>query len=174
MRIYLVRHAAAVAKAEAERDEDRPLSDQGRDQARALASAFAVRGLELGAVVSSPLVRAHQTAAALADSAKPTLPDVLECDLLAPGELRPRKLSKYLAEVGVESVAIVGHMPELGRFAEWLIGAEKGTLPLAKSAAACFEFDGGPEKSSGELLWVVTPDWFQSPVKATARVTAGA
>lgn len=174
MRIYLVRHAAAVAKAEMERDEDRPLTEQGREQARALAAAFSARGIELGAVVASPLLRAHQTAAELTEGIKPTLPDVIPCDLLAPGELKPRKLSNFLGEVGVESVAVVGHMPELGQYAEWLIGAKKGSVVLSKAAAACFEFDAEPAKNDGSLLWVVTPEWFQSPVKAAARAAAGA
>ena len=113
MRIYLVRHAAAVTKAEAGRDEDRSLTDQGREQARALGAAMSVRGLDLGAVVSSPLVRTHQTAVELADGVKPTLPDVILSDLLAPGELKPRKLSKFLEEVGVESIAVIGHYPGL-------------------------------------------------------------
>lgn len=174
MRVYLVRHAAAVGKAEAERDEDRALTEQGREQARALAAAMSVRGIDVGAVVSSPLVRAHQTAAELADGLKPTLPDVIPCELLEPGELKPRKLSKFLAELGVDHIAVVGHMPELGRFAEWLIGARKGTIPLAKAAAACLDFEEGPGKGDGELLWFVTPEWFQSQVKAASRVTAGA
>jgi len=174
MRIYLIRHAEAVAKNEAATDEDRGLTEIGREQAQALAAALSVRGIELGAIISSPYVRAHQTATELAEILKPTLPDVIASNLLTPERVRPRKLSKFLAELGMDNVAIVGHMPELGAYAEWLIGARAGSLPLAKAAAVCVEFDDAPAKGEGELMWLVTPEWFVSPVKAASRATAGA
>ena len=165
MHVYLVRHAEAVDKGELPHDEDRPLTDRGRHQARRLAAAFRLRGIDLGAVVSSPLVRTRQTASELAEN-------LLFCDLLAPGAMRPRKLSKYLADVNASSLAVVGHMPDLGDYAEWLIGAAEGSLPLEKAAAACIEFDHEPEKAAGRLLWVVTPEWFMPPVKAVPEASA--
>ena len=172
MRIFLVRHAEAEAKIESKPDADRALTDLGREQARSLASAFSARGLEVGAIVTSPYVRTHQTAVELAEVLKPSLPEVIDSKLLTPGKLRPKKLSRTLADLAVESVAVVGHMPELGEYAEWLIGARAGSMPLAKAAAVCLEFDKEPAKADGELLWLVTPEWFQSPVKAAVTADA--
>jgi phosphohistidine phosphatase len=161
MLLYLIRHAEAVELAApgAGRDFDRALTSHGRDQARALAAAFVRRNLPVDAVVASPLVRAHQTAVELLAVWQPGS-HVVTCDQLAPDHLRPGKLSEFLAGVSGERVAAVGHMPELGAYVEWLIGAADGSVPLAKAAVACVTFRGDPEKAGGKLHWVVTPDWF--------------
>jgi phosphohistidine phosphatase len=161
MRLYLIRHAEAVdlGGPGAARDFDRALTPAGRAQAAALAAAFARLELAVDAVVASPLVRAHQTAVDLLAAWQPDA-RVVTCDHLAPERLKPNKLSDFLAAVPGERVAAVGHMPELGAYAEWLIGAAAGSVPLAKCAAACVECRGDPEKAAGKLLWLVTPDWF--------------
>jgi phosphohistidine phosphatase len=158
--LYLVRHAEAVERGApgATRDFDRPLTPHGRDQSRALGEAFARLKLPLEAFVASPLVRAHQTAiemlAVLLPETRP-----ITCDQLAPERLKPGKLSEFLATVPGEHVAAVGHMPELGAYVEWLIGAADGSLPLEKAAVACVAFKSSPAKAAGKLKWLVTPDW---------------
>lgn len=161
MLLYLIRHAEAVELGSpgATRDFDRALTPRGRDQSRALGDALARRGLPIDAIVASPLVRAHQTAAEVAAIWHPG-GRVVTCDQLAPERLKPVKLSDFLADVPGDSVAAVGHMPELGSYLEWLVGAAEGCLPLAKAAAACVSFKGDPAKSAGKLQWLVTPDWF--------------
>ncbi|MCI0705479.1 MAG: histidine phosphatase family protein [Planctomycetia bacterium] len=161
MILYLVRHAEAVELGSpgAGRDFDRALTPHGHAQARALAEAFAQLKLPVDAVVASPLVRAHQTAVELLDvwrmDARP-----VTCDLLAPERLKPNKLSDFLAAVPGDRIAAVGHMPELGAYAEWFLGAADGSIHLAKAAAACIEFKNDPDKAAGKLQWLVTPEWF--------------
>lgn len=161
MILYVVRHAEAVEPGTpgAARDFDRALTPHGRDQARALAAALVRLKCEPEAVVASPLVRAHQTAVELLNVWVPG-GRVVTCDALAPERYRPAKLSEFLAAVPGDRVAAVGHMPELGAFAEWLLGAEPGTVPLAKAACACVEFRGDPARGAGALKWLVGPEWF--------------
>lgn len=161
MILYVVRHAEAVELGTpgAARDFDRALTPHGRDQARALASALARLKCEVDAVVASPLVRAHQTAVELLNVWAPG-GRVTTCDALAPDHYKPGKLAEFLARVPGESVAVVGHMPDLGAFVEWLIGAAAGTIPLAKAACACAEFDGPPGRAAGALKWLAGPEWF--------------
>jgi phosphohistidine phosphatase len=160
MLLYLVRHAEAVELGSpgATRDFDRALTPHGRAQSRALAEAFVRLKLPVDAVVASPLVRAHQTAVELLNVWSPDNRPVT-CDALAPERLKPNKLSDFLAAVPGDRVAAVGHMPELGAYAEWLIGAYAGTIHLAKAGAACIEFKGDPDKAAGKLLWLVSPEW---------------
>ncbi|QJW97657.1 SixA phosphatase family protein [Frigoriglobus tundricola] len=161
MLLYLIRHAEAVELGShgAARDFDRPLTPNGRDQARALAHAFVRLNLAVDAVVASPLVRAHQTAVELLTVWQPD-GRAVTCDQLAPERLKPGKLSDFLAAVPGDRVAVVGHMPELGNYVEWLIGASEETVPLAKAAAACVSFKGDPAKAAGKLHWIVPPNWF--------------
>lgn len=159
--LYLIRHAEAVELGApgAGHDFDRALTPRGHAQARALGETFARLKLPLDVVVASPLVRAHQTAAELLAALHADTRPVT-CDQLAPERLRPNKLSDFLAGVAGDRVAAVGHMPELGAYAEWLIGAADGSVPFEKAAAACIAFKGDPEKAAGKLKWIVTPDWF--------------
>ena len=161
MRLYLIRHAEAVELGSpgAARDCDRALTPLGCGQARALAAAFVRLELPVDAVVASPLVRAHQTAVELLNVWQPGA-RVVTSDLLAPDRLKPGRLSDFLAAVPGEQLAAVGHMPEIGAYAEWLVGAAEGSVPMAKAAVACVEFKRGPAKAAGELRWLVTPDWF--------------
>src|SRR5262245_2050095 len=161
MMLYLIRHAETVELGSpgATRDFDRALTPHGRAQTRALAEAFTRLKFTVDAVVPSPLVRAHQTAVGLLDVWKMDSRPVT-CDALAPERLKPGKLSDFLAAVPGDRIAAVGHMPELGTYAEWLIGAADGSIHLAKAAAACIEFKGDPVKAAGKLHWIVTPEWF--------------
>src|SRR5688572_20209987 len=69
MRVYLIRHAHAVDAGPKLPDEARWLSDRGRKVARRVGKALAKEGVELDAVLTSPLVRAVQTAEVLAAAA---------------------------------------------------------------------------------------------------------
>lgn len=160
MILYLIRHAEAVELGTpgAARDFDRALTEHGHAQARAMAAAFARLGLAVDTVVTSPLVRAYQTATDLLSVWQPGVRPVTH-DALASGHLKPNKLTEFLAGVTGARVAAVGHMPDIGAYAEWLIGAPEGALPFAKAGAACIEFDGPPSKGSGELKWLVPPEW---------------
>lgn len=172
MLLYLIRHAEAEnLGGSITRDFDRPLTDRGREQSRNLATAFAARGIVVDAVAASPLLRAHQTATELLNLWMPGTRPVT-CDELATDQLKPAKLSSFLVAVppkgsrvpsrAEKSVAAVGHMPDLGAYAEWLIGAAPGTIHFAKAAAALVSFRDEPARASGTLEWLVSPEWFES------------
>jgi phosphohistidine phosphatase len=168
--LYLIRHAEAedIGVAGVTRDFDRPLTARGRADSRALGEAFARRHLVVDSVAASPLVRAHQTAAEFISVLAPSL-RVVTCDELGHGKLKPGKLSDFLANLPSagdrlpareeKAVVAVGHMPDLAEYCEWLMGADPGTVRLAKAAVACLHFEGDPERASAALEWLVTPDW---------------
>jgi len=100
----IVRHAEAVA---GQPDELRPLTAEGRAQARALGERLRADGVEADAVVSSPLLRARETARALG------LGDPAVDDRLAPGAT-PDDV-RAVAETHGGTVVLVGHQPDCGR-----------------------------------------------------------
>jgi phosphohistidine phosphatase len=160
MKLYIIRHADAGDRSKWDGDDaERPLSPLGRRQSRALGEAFHMRGIAVDAVVSSPLVRTRETAEGfVAGITNP--PAIQYSDLLAPAELRKRKLTKQLANLGVESAVIVGHDPDLSAYLGWLVGCDAENVPLEKGAAALVVFEDEPGKGDGTLSWVVTPEWF--------------
>jgi phosphohistidine phosphatase len=103
MRLYVVRHAEA---AEGSPDELRPLTARGRDQARDLGRRLRDDGVRPDAVLTSPLLRAVETARAL------QLGEPEADERLAPGAT-PDTVRAAVRGRG-ETVLVVGHQPDCG------------------------------------------------------------
>jgi phosphohistidine phosphatase len=160
MDLYLIRHAEAAELEEADPREDaeRPLTDAGKAQCAALATALRTRGVALDQMVSSPLLRARQTSDEVLANWPAPIPQQLISNDLAPGG-KAKKVARFLRGLGGENVAVIGHMPDLGEFLGWLIGSKKAKLEVAKAGAALVRYDGSPAKGEGVLSWLVTPEW---------------
>jgi phosphohistidine phosphatase SixA len=121
VRIFLVRHAEAAA---GEPDALRPLTAEGREQARALGEKLAAHGLD--AVVCSPLLRARETADLIAQAAG------LEAETeeqLAPGA-DVTSLSAAVSGKG-DTVVVVGHQPDCSEIVLVLTGEDRSFAPGA-------------------------------------------
>lgn len=118
MRIYLCRHGKAAA---GEPDELRELTDDGRAQARALGAALAAAEPPPALVLSSPLVRARQTAEAIG---RATRAEVRVDERLAPGATAERLRAAVDGLAG--PVATVGHQPDCSEIALALTGQDPG------------------------------------------------
>ncbi len=158
MNILLIRHADAlpIGQGDILDDESRPLSEAGVAQCPPLARALERFGARPGIVVSSPLLRARQTASGLLQNWAGTPPELRIEEELAPGS-RNQKLAKLLRGLNATTVALVGHMPDLGLFAAWLIGSKKVRIEFAKAGAAFLVSDMVPAKGGATLIWMVTP-----------------
>jgi phosphohistidine phosphatase len=121
VRVYLVRHAKAEP---GEPDELRRLAQTGRDQAAALGEQFARDGID--AVLSSPLLRARETAEAIA---KATGTAVETDDRLGPGATADDL--RAAVEGRGERVVVVGHQPDCGRIAATISGGPEPEFPTA-------------------------------------------
>jgi phosphohistidine phosphatase len=114
MRMYVVRHAEADP---GDPDELRALSAIGREQAAEVADRLSREQPPLDAVVSSPLLRARETAAAIAEASG--LRPVAD-ERLAPGASAAD--FRAAAAGRGERVAVVGHQPDCGEVVEELTG----------------------------------------------------
>ncbi len=123
MRLYLIRHADA---APGDLDDLRPLTTHGRQQARELGSRLAGEAGPNTVVLTSPLLRARQTADEIARSLGTT---AQVDERLAPG----MSVSSLLAAASArgERVVVVGHQPDCGRVAGSLTGGEEPPFPKA-------------------------------------------
>ena len=121
MRVYLCRHARAAA---GEPDELRPLTAEGERDARRLGERLATAAEPPTIVLTSPLLRARQTAEAIALAAGVELR--VE-PALAPG-LTAESLVETVAPYGA-AVAAVGHQPDCSEIAVALSGRDPGFPP---------------------------------------------
>jgi phosphohistidine phosphatase SixA len=123
VRLYLVRHADA---APGEPDELRPLTTRGRQQARELGARLAAEGASGAAVLTSPLLRARETAEEIARALGTT---AKADERLGPGATAT-DVRAAVEEHG-ESVVAVGHQPDWGRVAAELTGGAEPPFPKA-------------------------------------------
>lgn len=161
MRLYIIRHAEAVSleTAGVNADADRPLTDHGHAQCRALASALLKRGIKFDLILTSPYLRARQTTQGLLDQWPQPRPAVEECEDLTP-DGKSGKLARLLRQFKPDSAALVGHLPSLADHAAWFIGSKKARLDLEKASVALIECEDLPDKGGGCLQWLITPAWY--------------
>jgi phosphohistidine phosphatase len=161
MDFYLIRHADAQPLGEGgvTQDEDRPLTEEGLAQCKPLATALLRHGVKFDQVVSSPLLRARQTAEGILQHWPAPAPPLHLCEDLANGGKRG-KLTRFVRGLDGASFALVGHMPDLAAYAAWLIGSKKAQVDLAKAGVAHIHFESRPGKRQGVLTWLVGPEWY--------------
>jgi phosphohistidine phosphatase len=157
--LYLVRHAHAGDPSRWSGDDSqRPLSAKGRMQADRLARHLAALQVPIDTIVSSPKVRARETAQPIADA----LGLQVRLDDRLGGGLTVRGLEELLGDVGEPAHAIVvGHDPDFSDLAAELTGAP--SLPMRKGALV--RLDGPrPLRPGGSVLrWLVPPDALVGP-----------
>lgn len=158
MELYLIRHTEAVPLGEQgiTNDDDRPLTERGEQTARDVGRGLRQRGIAFDKLVTSPLLRARQTAEGILRD-WPGAPELTVCEDLVP-DGSSKRVGRFLRDLAGERIGLVGHMPQLGIMTAWLIGSKKAQVDLAKGGVACVSCSA-PKKGSGTLLWLVPPDW---------------
>jgi len=156
VRLYIVRHAIAAERGAAWPDDTkRPLTLKGIARMRKGARGLRALGVSVDLILTSPLVRARQTADVLLETLRP-VPRLAVVDALAP-DRSPRAVAEALARFDrVRRIAIVGHEPGLGEFAAWLIGAS-APLVFRKGGVARIDVPAWPPSRHGRLVWIATP-----------------
>jgi phosphohistidine phosphatase len=121
VRLYLVRHAEA---APCEPDELRPLTEEGREQARTLGERLRGEDASPSIVLTSPLLRARETGREVARALDvESEPD----ERLAPGASADDVWAAI--EGRGDQVVVVGHQPDCGQIAAALTGGPEPRFP---------------------------------------------
>jgi phosphohistidine phosphatase len=127
--IWLLRHGDAQ---DGSPDSERPLTDKGREQSRAAGAALAALGVEIDVCLTSPKVRAADTAAIACEQLGG--PEPQDEPRLAGGEFDPEELAAGLGD----NVLLVGHEPDFSDAVRTLTGAR---IDFKKGGVAAI--DGG-------------------------------
>jgi phosphohistidine phosphatase len=152
--LYLVRHAHAL---DAEDDDARPLSDGGRAQVRRLAAFLRGGGqMQPSEIWHSPLVRAAETAALLAEALGLGVP-LRKVPGLRSGDDPQLVAGRLQAPV---SVALVGHEPHLGSLASLLVtgSASPQVFFMGKCAILALERVRGGPRGGWAVCWHIAPE----------------
>lgn len=158
MDLLIVRHAIAFERDPQRWSDDgtRPLTPEGKRRAKKAAAGLKRFTKPPDRLLTSPLIRARQTAQILTEVAG--WPQAEEVAALSPEEA-PQSLLALLGKHRSEVVAIVGHQPGLGQLLSACLLGEDGNLPidLKKNAVACVSFRGSVRAGRATLKWLATP-----------------
>jgi phosphohistidine phosphatase len=156
LELYLIRHGVAEERGSAYRDDTkRPLSEAGTDALRKAACGLARFGVSFDLVLTSPLVRARQTADVLAAALRPR-PSIIEIAALAPGGTFQALVEELAARTSGHRIALIGHEPDLSQLAARLAGLRQ-PLPFKKGAVCRIDFAAAPPSPPGTLRWFLPP-----------------
>lgn len=157
MDVVLVRHAIACPR-DADRwpdDDDRPLAPDAMPRARKAAAGLRRLLQRPHRVLTSPLLRARQTAALLSEHAH--WPRAILCGELAPGHPAEGVLAVLRHEPG-KLIAVIGHQPSLSEvLALALPGGRPEGFQMKRLGAALLTFSAAPRSGAGTLAWLVPP-----------------
>lgn len=161
--LYLIRHGIAAQRGTYAHDDDRPLTEVGRRKTAAIATRLHQLSLRFDQLLTSPLVRAQQTAVILHQAALGPTPEI--CDALQPGgnlgDWLPRLTLAQGAEAENVAIAVVGHEPDLSQWAQQLVGggnrrAEDAWI-LKKGGIIGLQVPTENAMGRSQLFWLCPP-----------------
>ena len=157
MNLYILRHGIAVPRGTPGiKEEDRPLTKDGKRKMKAIAEGMLALKLQFDRIISSPYVRASETAEIVGqvfgrkvELWKPLIPTA-----------NPRQLISHLVKVREDNVLLVGHEPYLSEFVSVLICGNPEAQIEFKKGALC-------KVSSNHLIYgrCATLEWLLAPAQ---------
>jgi phosphohistidine phosphatase len=158
MELYIVRHGIAVDREDPKcpADPDRFLTEEGIEKSRQVAKGMAKVASVPDLILSSPYLRAFQTAELFAEALEYSKHKIRKTDLLLPGT-EPLQLFRDLAkDKDLSSVFVFGHTPHLDELIAAALGAKHHISSLKKAGVALVELKR-MVPPNGELVWLAIP-----------------
>lgn len=169
MKLYLVRHADAIERNGTVAEGERYLTPKGRTSFRKTGEVLKKKGLLPDLILTSPLIRAVQTADILAESL------AFEGEVQVAGALAPGfdadALYRLLTQCGsVRKIALVGHEPDLGDVVSSLLGLDV-PFRMKKGAVVALEVEPADRGVPARFRWLVHGG--KKPVRTWEEAVAG-
>jgi phosphohistidine phosphatase len=155
----MIRHAIAVDEGAPEYEEDsqRPLTDKGKKKMRQIAKGLRALGADFDLILSSPYIRASETAEILADVFK-IKADIAFSDHLIPMGDPDLLIAEMNEKYNANSIALVGHEPFLTSLISLLVSENAGMdITLKKGGVCRLSADDLHHTHKATLEWLLTP-----------------
>jgi phosphohistidine phosphatase len=154
--LYLIRHAVAEERGDKWPDDSRrPLTEDGIARMKKNARGLLRIGVALDVVLTSPFVRARQTADIVA-AAFSTRPPIVVIDSLSTDGSPQAVITDLESHSRRGRIALVGHEPGIGELAAKLTGARRA-LEFKKGGVCRIDVESIPPAGPGTLKWFLTP-----------------
>jgi len=159
MNLYLIRHAIAVEPGTPgyEQDSQRPLTEKGCKKMESIATGLQSLGVEFELILSSPYLRARQTADILADVFVMTDRPVIS-ENLTPMSDFAELIGEINEKYPADNLALVGHEPALSGLISLLLAGNDGvSINMKKGGVCCLSLENLRYSRSATLEWFLTP-----------------
>jgi len=158
MKLYLVRHAIAENRSPDHEDDNlRPLTEKGKEKMERIAGGLRKLGVEPDLIVSSPYVRASQTASILAKTLK-YKEEFIYSDFLVPMGEPDDMIGEINEKYSVDELMLVGHEPSMSMLASVLLAGNPNiSINFKKGGVCCLSVDDLHYDRKATLEWLVTP-----------------
>ena len=163
MKVYLIRHGIAATRGTYVNDDERPLIEKGIIKTKKVAQSLKEIGVSFDVILTSPLVRAKQTADILFEVGLSSQLEIFSA--LSPGgNIQDFVTWQCHKNHQNKSVALVGHQPDLGMWAEMLVwGVAQGKMIVRKAGVIGVKFsDDKNFIGNGELFLLIAPKFLNS------------
>jgi phosphohistidine phosphatase len=154
--LYVLRHGIAEERRAGLADAKRALTDEGRDKLKGVLLRARAAGVECGVILSSPLVRARQTARIAADLLKCRRP-MVETKALLPRASAEAAWAAIRTHGSEGPVLVAGHEPHLSTLIGYVLSAPNLKIDLKKAALVKIRFEQSLETPHGILEWILAP-----------------
>lgn len=158
MQLYIVRHGIAVDREDPKcpADPERFLTNEGIEKTREVAQGVAEVATVPDLMISSPYLRAVQTAEVFATVFEYSKQKIRKSDLLLPGAESLQLFRELSKDKDISAVFVFGHAPHLDDVIATAIGTKHHISSLKKAGVALVELKR-LVPPSGELIWLATP-----------------
>jgi phosphohistidine phosphatase len=156
MEIYLFRHGIAEDGEPGKPDSARELTGEGRRKTADVMKLALKSGVRPTLILSSPYVRARQTAKIAAEQLG-CAGDILFTDALAPHGSPENVWASIRDHAGEAAVLLAGHEPLLGRTAAYLLNSPALRIEMKKAALVRVDVDSLRAAPYGILRWMIVP-----------------
>lgn len=156
MELYLLRHGIAEDQSSTGRDDDRELTPDGRKKLRDTLKVAANAGVKPSLLMSSPLVRAVQTAEIAAEMLA-YKNNLAQTEALVPDSSPERVWEEVRLHREIDKVMIVGHEPLFSTTVAFLLASPALLVDFKKGAIVRIDFGGFGPQPRGVLRWMVVP-----------------
>jgi phosphohistidine phosphatase len=166
MELYIVRHGIAIDREDPKcpADPERFLTEEGREKSRQAAKGVAEIASIPDLILTSPYLRALQTAEIFADIFEYSKNKIRKSEFLLPGA-EPMQLFREIAkDKDLSSIFIFGHAPHLDDILATAVGTKHHISSLKKAGVAFVELKR-LVPPSGELIWLATPKLLRKAAK---------